>query len=77
MLQTVIPFSFIYLFIFLPPLIPTQPVHSNVSSGYGSLGSSGSYEHYISVASSSDSNGNCAEETQEPVSFLDISMPVQ
>ncbi|XP_048823678.1 period circadian protein homolog 3 isoform X4 [Lagopus muta] len=46
-----------------------QPVHSNVSSGYGSLGSSGSYEHYISVASSSDSNGNCAEETPEPVTL--------
>ncbi|KAK2513554.1 Per3 [Columba guinea] len=44
-----------------------QPVHSNVSSGYGSLGSSGSYEHYISIASSSDSNGNCVEEVQEPV----------
>ncbi|NXT51880.1 PER3 protein, partial [Pluvianellus socialis] len=43
-----------------------QPVHSNVSSGYGSLGSNGSYEHYISIASSSDSNGNCAEEIQEP-----------
>ncbi|XP_031469141.1 period circadian protein homolog 3 isoform X6 [Phasianus colchicus] len=49
-----------------------QPVHSNVSSGYGSLGSSGSYEHYISVASSSDSNGNCAEETQEPVTLQQV-----
>ncbi|XP_042743676.1 period circadian protein homolog 3 isoform X4 [Lagopus leucura] len=49
-----------------------QPVHSNVSSGYGSLGSSGSYEHYISVASSSDSNGNCAEETPEPVTLQQV-----
>ncbi|XP_417528.4 period circadian protein homolog 3 isoform X6 [Gallus gallus] len=49
-----------------------QPVHSNVSSGYGSLGSSGSYEHYISVASSSDSNGNCAEETQEPMTLQQV-----
>uniref|UniRef100_A0A8C2IH90 Period circadian clock 3 n=1 Tax=Cyprinus carpio TaxID=7962 RepID=A0A8C2IH90_CYPCA len=31
-----------------------QPVHNNGSSGYGSLGSNGSHEHYISVASSSD-----------------------
>ncbi|NWI91612.1 PER3 protein, partial [Pitta sordida] len=49
-----------------------QPVHSNVSSGYGSLGSSGSYEHYISIASSSDSNGNCAEEVQEPVTLQQV-----
>ncbi|NXU87155.1 PER3 protein, partial [Xiphorhynchus elegans] len=49
-----------------------QPVHSNVSSGYGSLGSSGSYEHYISVASSSDSNGNCAEEIQEPMTLQQV-----
>ncbi|XP_065593957.1 period circadian protein homolog 3 [Cyrtonyx montezumae] len=49
-----------------------QPVHSNVSSGYGSLGSSGSYEHYISMASSSDSNGNCAEETQEPMTLQQV-----
>ncbi|NXJ16602.1 PER3 protein, partial [Odontophorus gujanensis] len=49
-----------------------QPVHSNVSSGYGSLGSSGSYEHYISIASSSDSNGNCAEETQEPMTLQQV-----
>uniref|UniRef100_A0A8C9EXU7 Period circadian regulator 3 n=1 Tax=Pavo cristatus TaxID=9049 RepID=A0A8C9EXU7_PAVCR len=47
-------------------IIGRHKVRTNVSSGYGSLGSSGSYEHYISVASSSDSNGNCAEETQEP-----------
>ncbi|XP_077168314.1 period circadian protein homolog 3 isoform X2 [Paroedura picta] len=50
-----------------------QPVHSNGSSGYGSLVSNGSYEHYISVTSSSDSNGNCVEETQEePKAFVDI-----
>ncbi|KFP52297.1 Period circadian protein 3, partial [Cathartes aura] len=49
-----------------------QPVHSNVSSGYGSLGSNGSYEHYISIASSSDSNGNCAEEVQEPMTLQQV-----
>ncbi|NXX62558.1 PER3 protein, partial [Scopus umbretta] len=49
-----------------------QPVHSNVSSGYGSLESNGSYEHYISVASSSDSNGNCAEEIQEPMTLQQV-----
>ncbi|NXF36452.1 PER3 protein, partial [Nyctibius bracteatus] len=49
-----------------------QPVHSNVSSGYGSLGSNGSYEHYISMASSSDSNGNCAEEVQEPMTLQQV-----
>ncbi|NWR65779.1 PER3 protein, partial [Bucorvus abyssinicus] len=49
-----------------------QPVHSSVSSGYGSLGSNGSYEHYISIASSSDSNGNCAEEIQEPMTLQQV-----
>ncbi|NXM65189.1 PER3 protein, partial [Serilophus lunatus] len=49
-----------------------QPVHSNVSSGYGSLGSSGSYEHYVSIASSSDSNGNCAEDIQEPMTLQQV-----
>lgn len=44
-------------------------MHNNGSSGYGSLGSNGSHEHYISVASSSDSNGNLWEDThREPVS---------
>ncbi|KAH1175580.1 hypothetical protein KIL84_022105 [Mauremys mutica] len=43
----------------------TNPVHSSDSSGYGSLGSNGSYEHCISIASSSDSSGNCAEEIQQ------------
>ncbi|XP_018083481.1 period circadian protein homolog 3 isoform X2 [Xenopus laevis] len=50
-----------------------QPVHNNGSSGYGSLGSNGSYEHYISIASSSDSNGNCVDETQkEPMSLKQV-----
>ncbi|XP_054858043.1 period circadian protein homolog 3 isoform X2 [Eublepharis macularius] len=50
-----------------------QPVHSNGSSGYGSLVSNGSYEHYVSVASSSDSNGNDVEEIQkETKAFVDI-----
>ncbi|NWI23444.1 PER3 protein, partial [Sula dactylatra] len=53
-----------------------QPVHSNVSSGYGSLGSNGSYEHYISIASSSDSNGNCAEEIQEPMTWQQVCVDV-
>lgn len=45
-----------------------QPVHNNGSSGYGSLGSNGSHEHYISIASSSDSNGNLWEDPhREPV----------
>ncbi|KAE8593287.1 hypothetical protein XENTR_v10019064 [Xenopus tropicalis] len=50
-----------------------QPVHNNGSSGYGSLGSNGSYEHYISIASSSDSNGNCVDETQkEPMTLKQV-----
>nr|XP_033778422.1 period circadian protein homolog 3 [Geotrypetes seraphini] len=50
-----------------------QPVHNNGSSGYGSLGSNGSYEHYISMASSSDSNGNCVEEVQkEPMTLEQV-----
>ncbi|NXP04859.1 PER3 protein, partial [Thinocorus orbignyianus] len=49
-----------------------QPVHSNVSSGYGSLGSNGSYEHYISIASSSDSSGNCTEEITEPMTLQQV-----
>uniref|UniRef100_A0A8C3SST2 Period circadian protein homolog 2 n=1 Tax=Chelydra serpentina TaxID=8475 RepID=A0A8C3SST2_CHESE len=39
-----------------------QPVHNSGSSGYGSLGSNGSHVHLMSVASSSDSNGNSNEE---------------
>nr|XP_046240170.1 period circadian protein homolog 3 isoform X2 [Scatophagus argus] len=50
-----------------------QPVHNNGSSGYGSLGSNGSHEHYISVASSSDSNGNLWEDSQrEPMTLQQI-----
>ncbi|CAI9555738.1 unnamed protein product [Staurois parvus] len=50
-----------------------QPVHNNGSSGYGSLGSNGSYEHYISIASSSDSNGNCVDEShKEPVTLKQV-----
>ncbi|KAJ7324911.1 hypothetical protein JRQ81_017931 [Phrynocephalus forsythii] len=41
-----------------------QPVHNSGSSGYGSLGSNGSHEHLMSVASSSDSNGNNNEDMQ-------------
>lgn len=56
-------FFFLHFFVSSP-----QPVHNNGSSGYGSLGSNGSHEHYISVASSSDSNGNLWEDShREPV----------
>ncbi|KAG9352747.1 hypothetical protein JZ751_017323 [Albula glossodonta] len=49
------------------------PVHNNGSSGYGSLGSNGSHEHYISVASSSDSNGNLWEDAhREPMTLQQI-----
>lgn len=49
------------------PLL-SQPIHMSTSSGYGSLGSSGSQEHQVSVASSSESSGHCTEEAQkEPV----------
>ncbi|XP_021055592.1 period circadian protein homolog 3 isoform X4 [Mus pahari] len=41
-----------------------QPVHANASSGYGSLGSSGSQEQHISITSSSESSGHCPEEGQ-------------
>ncbi|XP_076125054.1 period circadian protein homolog 3 [Alosa pseudoharengus] len=50
-----------------------QPVHNNGSSGYGSLGSNGSHEHYKSVASSSDSNGNLWEDShREPMTLQQI-----
>ncbi|KAF7693093.1 hypothetical protein HF521_008409 [Silurus meridionalis] len=50
-----------------------QPVHTNGSSGYGSLGSNGSHEHYISVASSSDSNGNLWDDShRETVTLQQI-----
>lgn len=57
-----------YFPVHLPQFSPLQPVHNNGSSGYGSLGSNGSHEPYISVASSSDSNGNLWEDShREPV----------
>ncbi|XP_007492170.2 period circadian protein homolog 3 isoform X1 [Monodelphis domestica] len=50
-----------------------QPVHVGGSSGYGSLGSNGSQEHYISIASSSESSGNCVEEIQkEPMTLQQV-----
>uniref|UniRef100_A0AAX7VJZ4 PAS domain-containing protein n=1 Tax=Astatotilapia calliptera TaxID=8154 RepID=A0AAX7VJZ4_ASTCA len=50
-----------------------KPVHNNGSSGYGSLGSNGSHEHYISIASSSDSNGNVWEDShREPMTLQQI-----
>ncbi|KAK5872732.1 hypothetical protein PBY51_013406 [Eleginops maclovinus] len=55
-----------------------QPVHNNGSSGYGSLGSNGSHEHYISIASSSDSNGNLWEDSRrEPVTLHQICADVK
>ncbi|KAB0406955.1 hypothetical protein E2I00_017542 [Balaenoptera physalus] len=42
-----------------------QPVHGSASSGYGSPGSSGSQEHRLSTASSSESSGRCVEEVQK------------
>ncbi|CAH7446855.1 unknown_gene_5774 [Phodopus roborovskii] len=42
-----------------------QPVHASASSGYGSLGSSGSQEQHISIASSSEASGHCVEEAQK------------
>ncbi|XP_069466513.1 period circadian protein homolog 3 isoform X2 [Ambystoma mexicanum] len=54
-----------------------QPVHHNGSSGYGSFGSNGSYEHYISIASSSDSNGNGIEERQSaPMTLQQVCVDV-
>ncbi|XP_011793646.1 PREDICTED: period circadian protein homolog 3 isoform X3 [Colobus angolensis palliatus] len=41
-----------------------QPVHVSVSSGYGSLGSSGSQEQLVSIASSSEASGHCVGETK-------------
>ncbi|XP_078066231.1 period circadian protein homolog 2 [Mustelus asterias] len=51
-----------------------QPVYNNGSSGYGSLGSNGSYAQFMSVASSSDSNGNINEESHwdKPMTFQKI-----
>ncbi|KAJ8280385.1 hypothetical protein GJAV_G00053890 [Gymnothorax javanicus] len=53
-----------------------QPVHSIGSSGYGSLGSNGSHEQLMSVASSSDSNGtsnaNAEAHKAKPRTFQEI-----
>uniref|UniRef100_A0A8C6DDJ2 Period circadian regulator 3 n=1 Tax=Moschus moschiferus TaxID=68415 RepID=A0A8C6DDJ2_MOSMO len=40
----------------------SQPVHGSMSSGYGSLGSSGSQEPQVSLASSSESSGHGVDE---------------
>ncbi|XP_069401895.1 period circadian protein homolog 3 isoform X4 [Ovis canadensis] len=42
-----------------------QPVHGSKSSGYGSLGSSGSQEPQVSLASSSESSGHGVDEVPE------------
>ncbi|KAH0502157.1 Period circadian protein-like protein 3 [Microtus ochrogaster] len=42
-----------------------QPIHASASSGYGSLGSSGSQEQHVSIPSSSESSGHCVEEAQK------------
>ncbi|CAO2590107.1 Period circadian protein homolog 3 [Lemmus lemmus] len=42
-----------------------RPIHASVSSGYGSLGSSGSQEQHVSIPSSSESSGHCVEEAQK------------
>ncbi|XP_008516213.2 period circadian protein homolog 3 isoform X4 [Equus przewalskii] len=50
-----------------------QPVHVSASSGYESLGSSGSQEYHLSAASSSESSGHCAEEAQkEPLTLQQV-----
>ncbi|XP_037010120.2 period circadian protein homolog 3 isoform X3 [Artibeus jamaicensis] len=50
-----------------------QPVHVSASSGYGSLGSSGSQEQHVSVASSSESSGPCREDAQkEPLTLQQV-----
>lgn len=50
-----------------------QPVHMSASSGYGSLGSSGSQEQHVSVASSSESSGPCGEDAQkEPLTLQQV-----
>ncbi|XP_041499065.1 period circadian protein homolog 3-like [Microtus oregoni] len=42
-----------------------QPIHASTSSGYGSLGSSGSQEQHVSIPSSSEPSGHCVEEAQK------------
>ncbi|MBN3301621.1 PER1 protein, partial [Amia calva] len=51
-----------------------QPVHSSSSLGYCSVGSNGSHEPYLSLASSSDSTGAPAEDTpqHQPMTFQQI-----
>ncbi|XP_039603048.1 period circadian protein homolog 1b isoform X1 [Polypterus senegalus] len=51
-----------------------QPVHTNSSLGYCSVGSNGSHEQFLSIASSSDSNGIPAEEARlhKPMTFQQI-----
>nr|XP_045005245.1 period circadian protein homolog 3 isoform X2 [Jaculus jaculus] len=47
-----------------------QPVHASASSGYGS---SGSQEHHVSIASSSESSGHGVEEAQkEPMTLQQV-----
>ncbi|XP_030044308.1 period circadian protein homolog 1 isoform X2 [Microcaecilia unicolor] len=43
-----------------------QPVHNSSPTGKGSGGSNASQEHFLSIASSSDSNGMVVEEVQTP-----------
>ncbi|XP_060635928.2 period circadian protein homolog 1 isoform X1 [Anolis sagrei] len=51
-----------------------QPVHSNGSTGLCSIGSNASHEQFLSIASSSDSNGIPNEEAQaiRPMTFQEI-----
>nr|XP_056719616.1 period circadian protein homolog 1 [Euleptes europaea] len=51
-----------------------QPVHSNGSMGLCSIGSNASHEQFLSIASSSDSNGIPNEEAQalRPMTFQEI-----
>lgn len=49
-----------------------QPVHASASSGYGSLGSSGSQEQHISIASSSEGSGPCGEASKEQMTLQQV-----
>ncbi|XP_054435798.1 period circadian protein homolog 3 isoform X2 [Pteronotus mesoamericanus] len=50
-----------------------QPVHVSASSGYGSLGSSGSQEQHVSVTSSSESSGPGVEDARkEPLTLQQV-----
>ncbi|KAG5838945.1 hypothetical protein ANANG_G00229110 [Anguilla anguilla] len=54
-----------------------QPVYNNGSSGYGSMGSNGSHEPYVSM-SSSESNGNLWEDSlREPMKLRRICSDVR